>query len=99
MLDPPPPDRIQTTHRDNMAAAAGKRTCKAIRRFHDEFASLGSNPTPDHAAEMLGIAQYGEHREENNVMNALLLGRELADFAFYFTMEGLKTKFVLIKRL
>ena len=64
-----------------MAAAAGKRTCKAIRRFHDEFASLGSNPTPDHAAEMLGIAQYGEHREDNNVMNALLLGRELADFA------------------
>ena len=100
---------LHNTQRDTMAAhdsssidslagsafaSAGKRTPKPIRRFADEFASLGSNPTPHQASAAKGIAKYGTHRKDNGVMNALLLPtgpfgmRELAMFAYGHTIKA-----------
>lgn len=56
-----------------MAAAAGKRGPKPISYFHDEFATLGSNETPVYAEEKFLGALYGKHREENCLMNSLIL--------------------------
>ena len=56
-----------------MAAAAGKRGPKPIAYFHDEFATLGSNETPKYAEEKFLGALYGKHREENYLMNSLIL--------------------------
>ena len=56
-----------------MAAAAGKRGPKPISYFHNEFATLGSNYTPFYAEEKYLEALYGKYRDENCLMNSLIL--------------------------
>jgi hypothetical protein len=55
-----------------MAASAGLRKTRAVVRFADEFASLGSEPTPHHLGVALTNAEWVEH-EENGALNQLTI--------------------------
>lgn len=64
-----------------MCQSAGLRTRKPVARFSDEFATLGSRSTLTHATEAVEKSRCGEYKEENKVVNNLLLESKAARIA------------------